>query len=59
MANELPVAAQHAAALSSLRPIHADPFDRMLIAQSIVEPLALITSDARLAAAYPATIEVV
>jgi len=56
--NELPVAAQHAVQLSSLPPIHADPFDRMLIAQAIVEPMALITSDERLAA-YPGTIEVV
>jgi PIN domain nuclease of toxin-antitoxin system len=56
--HELPVAAQHAVALASLPPIHADPFDRMLIAQSIVEPMALITSDERLAG-YPGTIEVV
>ena len=56
--NELPVAAQHAVALASLPPIHADPFDRMLIAQAIVEPMALITSDERLAA-YPGMIEVV
>ena len=56
--HELPVAAQHAVALSALPPIHADPFDRMLVAQAIVEPMALLTSDARLAA-YPATIEVV
>ena len=56
--HELPVAAQHAVALATLPGIHADPFDRMLIAQSIVEPMALITSDARLAA-YPGTIEVV
>jgi len=56
--HELPVAAQHAVALATLPAIHADPFDRMLIAQSIVEPMALITSDARLAA-YPGTIEVV
>ncbi len=32
--HELPVAAQHAVRLSSLPPIHADPFDRMLIAQA-------------------------
>ena len=56
--HELPVAGQHAVALASLPPIHADPFDRMLIAQAIVEPMALITSDARLAA-YPGTIDVV
>jgi PIN domain nuclease of toxin-antitoxin system len=35
-----------------------DPFDRMLIAQSIVEPMVLITADERLAA-YPGTIEIV
>lgn len=56
--HELPVAAEHAVALATLPPIHADPFDRMLVAQAIVEPMALITSDARLAA-YPGTIEVV
>jgi len=56
--HELPIAARHAVALSALPPIHADPFDRMLVAQSIVEPMALITSDARLAG-YPGTIEVV
>jgi PIN domain nuclease of toxin-antitoxin system len=56
--HELPVAAQHAIAFSGLPPIHADPFDRMLVAQSIVEPMALITTDERLAA-YPGTIEVV
>jgi PIN domain nuclease of toxin-antitoxin system len=56
--HDLPIAAQHAVALSRLPAIHADPFDRMLIAQAIVEPMALITSDGRLAA-YPGTIEVV
>ena len=56
--HELPVAGQHAVALAALPPIHADPFDRMLIAQAMVEPMALITSDERLAA-YPGTIEVV
>ena len=56
--HELPVAAQHAVALSGLPPIHTDPFDRMLVAQSLVEPMALITSDERLAA-YPGTIEIV
>jgi len=55
---ELPIAAEHAAAVSTLPPIHADPFDRMLVAQSIVEPMVFITSDERLAA-YPGTIEVV
>jgi PIN domain nuclease of toxin-antitoxin system len=55
---ELPVSAQHAVAVTRLPSIHADPFDRMLVAQSMVEPMVLITSDERLAA-YPGTIEVV
>jgi PIN domain nuclease of toxin-antitoxin system len=56
--HELPVAAQHAIQLSRLPPIHADPFDRMLVAQSMIEPMTFITTDERLAA-YPATVEVV
>ncbi len=55
---ELPVSAAHAVAVSRLPPIHGDPFDRMLVAQAISEPMALVTTDARLAA-YPGTIEVV
>jgi PIN domain nuclease of toxin-antitoxin system len=45
---ELPVTAAHAAGVTSLPPIHRDPFDRLLIAQSIMEPLALLTNDALL-----------
>ncbi|HTS85705.1 MAG TPA: type II toxin-antitoxin system VapC family toxin [Usitatibacter sp.] len=56
--HELGVTAQHAAAVSRLPPIHGDPFDRMLIAQAISEPMALVTTDERLAA-YPATVEIV
>ena len=56
--SELPVSEQHAVALSDLPAIHGDPFDRMLVAQAITEPMALITTDERLAA-YPGTIEVV
>jgi len=29
---------------------HADPFDRALVAQALVEPLTLLTHDAKLAA---------
>jgi len=45
---ELPVTAAHAAGVTRLPPIHRDPFDRLLIAQSIVEPLTLLTNDALL-----------
>jgi PIN domain nuclease of toxin-antitoxin system len=36
-------------ALGALADIHRDPFDRILVAQSIVEKLPLVTKDARLA----------
>lgn len=46
----LPVTAAHAAAVEELPPIHADPFDRILVAQAISEPLRLISHDAKVAA---------
>jgi len=42
---ELPVAGEHAVAVANLPPMHRDPFDRMLIAQSIVEGIMLLTGD--------------
>ena len=42
---ELPILARHAAFVASLPPHHRDPFDRMLIAQAIQEPLRLLTAD--------------
>lgn len=42
---ELPVTLAHAHAVASLPPIHRDPFDRMLIAQSVVEKLTVVTRD--------------
>lgn len=47
---ELPVRAAHAAMVRNLPDIHRDPFDRILIAQAISEPLRLVTSDGHLAA---------
>ena len=46
---ELPVSAAHAAGVAKLAAVHGDPFDRMLVAQSIAEPLTLLTNDAMLA----------
>jgi PIN domain nuclease of toxin-antitoxin system len=46
---ELPVTGAHAERLVALPPIHKDPFDRMLIAQSQSEPLILLTNDDALA----------
>lgn len=45
----LPITGEHAAAVTHLPPIHADPFDRMLVAQAKIEPLTLLTNDAMLA----------
>ena len=42
---ELPITAHHAAAVARLPPLHRDPFDRLLIAQSQVEPMILLTND--------------
>ena len=46
---ELPVTAIHAVGVTKLPLLHRDPFDRLLIAQSIAEPLTLLTNDAVLA----------
>jgi PIN domain nuclease of toxin-antitoxin system len=43
----LPISPQDTAAAEDLPPIHADPFDRMLVAQAMAVPLRLITADAR------------
>jgi PIN domain nuclease of toxin-antitoxin system len=41
----LPIRPVHAIAAGALPRYHADPFDRMLIAQAVVENLLLATSD--------------
>lgn len=42
---ELSVTIEHALASAALPGHHADPFDRMLIAQSQIERLAIVTAD--------------
>ncbi len=42
---ELPITSDHAVAVDGLPAIHKDPFDRILVAQSIVEGIALLTAD--------------
>ena len=44
----LPIGAAHAAGVALLEPHHNDPFDRLLIAQALAEPLKLVTTDALL-----------
>jgi PIN domain nuclease of toxin-antitoxin system len=45
----LPITSQHAIAVAALPEIHRDPFDRLLVAQSRVEHLSLLTQDKVLA----------
>ena len=49
---ELPVTARHSAQVQKLleNDAHKDPFDRMLVAQSMIEPLVLLSADRKLAA---------
>jgi PIN domain nuclease of toxin-antitoxin system len=43
--SELPVGSDHALAMDGLPRLHKDPFDRILIAQAIVEGITLLTAD--------------
>jgi len=52
---ELRVSGEHAVAVAGLPMIHRDPFDRMLLAQAMVEGAELLTVDADLAR-YPGPI---
>ena len=55
---ELPITSEHALAVEMLPPVHRDPFDRILVAQALVEGLPFITADRRLAD-YPGDVRVV
>jgi PIN domain nuclease of toxin-antitoxin system len=55
---ELQVSGKHAAAVAMLSNIHNDPFDRLLIAQAIIEDATLLTHDA-VVAKYPGPIQFV
>jgi PIN domain nuclease of toxin-antitoxin system len=54
--SELAVSSAHALALDDLPPLHKDPFDRMLLAQSRVEGFTLLTADAQMLQ-YPGLIQ--
>ena len=56
--SELPIVSAHVVATESLPPIHKDPFDRILVAQAIVEGITLLTTDS-LVAQYPGPIRTV
>ena len=44
----LPITPEHAAYVETLPLLHADPFDRILIAQAQYEPMRFITHDSKL-----------
>jgi PIN domain nuclease of toxin-antitoxin system len=44
----LPVLLRHTKAIESMPHHHRDPFDRMLVAQAIVDGLTLVTADRKL-----------
>ena len=52
---ELDVTGPHVIATSTLPHLHKDPFDRLLIAQALVEGITLLTADANIAR-YPGPI---
>jgi PIN domain nuclease of toxin-antitoxin system len=55
---ELAITGEHAVAVDGLPAIHKDPFDRLLIAQSIVEGITLLTTDV-MVARYPGPVRLV
>lgn len=52
---ELPITGEHSVFVGSLPALHADPFDRMLIAQAHVEGMLLLTHDSKIEG-YPGPI---
>jgi PIN domain nuclease of toxin-antitoxin system len=46
---ELPITSEHAVNVDHLPSIHKDPFDRILVAQAMVEGITLLTNDRKLA----------
>ena len=53
---EVAITSAHAVAVDGLPPIHKDPFDRILVAQSMVEGILLLTADS-MVAQYPGPVQ--
>ncbi|MFN0116304.1 MAG: type II toxin-antitoxin system VapC family toxin [Paracoccaceae bacterium] len=51
----LPMVAEHALPVTSLPPLHKDPFDRLLLAQAVADGMTLVTADRQLPG-YPVPI---
>ncbi len=56
--SELPIASAHVVAIETLPLLHKDPFDRVLIAQALVEGITLLTTD-EVVARYPVPVRAV
>lgn len=56
--SELPIGSEHAVAIDSLPPIHKDPFDRLLVAQAMIEGITLLTVDSLLVQ-YPGPVRMI
>lgn len=52
---ELPITGEHTVSIDRLPPLHKDPFDRILVAQALVEGIAFLTADKALRG-YPGSI---
>ncbi|HKB77082.1 MAG TPA: type II toxin-antitoxin system VapC family toxin [Myxococcales bacterium] len=50
MTRILPIELRHALHVAQLPPYHRDPFDRMLVAQALIERMPLLTADKRFSA---------
>lgn len=46
---EVPVSGEHAQATLALADFHKDPFDRLIVATAIIEPMRLLTADSLVA----------
>lgn len=55
---ELLVSSNHGVTIDQFPPLHRDPFDRILVAQAIVEGIILLTADPMIAR-YPGPIRLV
>ncbi|CRM22481.1 Ribonuclease VapC22 [Pseudomonas sp. 31 R 17] len=53
---QLPITSEHAIAVKELEPHHKDPFDRLIVATAISEPMKLLTSDPQVAHYSPLAI---
>ena len=55
---ELPITSEHAIGVKDLEPYHKDPFDRLLVAAAMSEPMKLLTADPLVAQYTPLAIQV-